>query len=49
MGLILVTIDSLRLDDMAHIDLPGAQAFPCVSVAPITSEGARHAMPVDAL
>lgn len=37
MGLILVTIDSLRLDDMAHINLPGAQAFPCVSVAPITS------------
>ena len=37
MGLVLITIDSLRLDDMAHIDLPDAQAFPCVSCAPITS------------
>ncbi len=37
MGLVLITIDSLRLDDMAHIDLPDAQVFPCVSSAPITS------------
>ena len=37
MGLVLITIDSLRLDDMAHIDLPDSQAFPCVSCAPITS------------
>ncbi len=37
MGFVLITIDSLRLGDMAHIDLPDAQVFPCVSCAPITS------------
>ena len=36
MGLVLVTIDCLRLDDVAHIKLPEAEAFPCVSAAPIT-------------
>jgi hypothetical protein len=36
MGLLLITIDCLRLDDLAHISLPDSQVFPCVSASPIT-------------